>query len=202
MSKCQIITCRVLNLSDSVVSDTGGKTENITNGEILNALHWHHNDHDGVSNHQPHGSLLNRLFRCRSKKTLKLHITGLCVGNFSPGPVNSPHKGPVKRKMFPFDDIIMGRLSTSTLGPYRLGWVEQINLTNPNLSKGDQYTVQGPLLLTWNNLNRSIDMQLHPFHYKVWDEITYPFPNLTGASVQVWEWINSFFPHFSGLVIT
>ena len=25
------------------------------------------------------------------------------------GPVNSPHKGPVARKMFPFDDVIMGR---------------------------------------------------------------------------------------------
>ena len=33
-------------------------------------------------------------------------VTGLCVGN-SPGPVNSPHKGPVTRKMFPFDDVIM-----------------------------------------------------------------------------------------------
>ena len=30
----------------------------------------------------------------------------LCVGN-SPGPVNSPHKWPVTRKMFPFDDVIM-----------------------------------------------------------------------------------------------
>ena len=54
----------------------------------------------------PHGCLLNRLFRHRSKKTSKLRITGLCVGN-SPGPVNSPHKGLVTRKMFPFDDIIM-----------------------------------------------------------------------------------------------
>ena len=33
-------------------------------------------------------------------------VTGLCVGN-SPGPVNSPHKGPVTWKMFPFDDVIM-----------------------------------------------------------------------------------------------
>ena len=33
-------------------------------------------------------------------------FTGLCAGN-SPGPVNSPHKGPVTRKMFPFDDVIM-----------------------------------------------------------------------------------------------
>ena len=70
------------------------------------ALHWRHNDHDAVSNHQPHGCLLSRLFRRRSKKTSKLCVTGLCVGN-SPGPVNSPHKGPVTRKIFPFDDVIM-----------------------------------------------------------------------------------------------
>ena len=60
----------------------------------ISRLRWRHNDHDGVSNHQPHGCLLNRLFRRRSKKTSKLRVTGLCVGN-SPGPVNSPHKGPV-----------------------------------------------------------------------------------------------------------
>ena len=40
-------------------------------------LQWCHNDHDGVP---------------------KLRATGLCVGN-SPGPVT--------RKMFPFDDVIM-----------------------------------------------------------------------------------------------
>ena len=70
------------------------------------SLHWRQNDHDGVSNHQPHGCLLKRLFRRRSKKTSKLRVTGLCAGN-SPGPGNSPHKGPVTRKMVPFDDVIM-----------------------------------------------------------------------------------------------
>ena len=73
---------------------------------IQSSLQWRHNDHDSVSNHQPHGCLLNRLFKRRSKKTSKLRVTGLCVGN-SPGPVNSPLKGPVTRKMFPFDDVIM-----------------------------------------------------------------------------------------------
>ena len=34
-----------------------------------------------VPNHQPHDCLLNRLFRCRSKKTSKLRVTGLCAGN-------------------------------------------------------------------------------------------------------------------------
>ena len=69
-------------------------------------LLWRHNGHDVVSNHQPHGCLLNRLFRRRPKKTSKLRVTGLCVGN-SPGPVNSPHEGPVTRKVFPSDDVIM-----------------------------------------------------------------------------------------------
>ena len=69
-------------------------------------LRLRHNGPDCVSNHQPQQCLLNRSFRCRSKKTSKLRVTGLCAGN-SPGPVNSPHKWPVTRKMFPFDDVIM-----------------------------------------------------------------------------------------------
>ena len=44
-------------------------------------LRWHHNGRDCVSNHQPHHCLLNRLFGRRSKKTSKLHVAGLCVGN-------------------------------------------------------------------------------------------------------------------------
>ena len=39
------------------------------------------NGRDGVSNHQPHGCLLNRVFMRRSKKTSKLRVTGLCAGN-------------------------------------------------------------------------------------------------------------------------
>ena len=46
------------------------------------------------------------LFGCRSKNTSKLRVTGLCAGN-SPGTGELPHKWPVTRKMFPFDDVIM-----------------------------------------------------------------------------------------------
>ena len=42
---------------------------------------WRHNGRDGVSNHQPHDCLLNRLFRRRSKKTSKVRVTDLCGGN-------------------------------------------------------------------------------------------------------------------------
>ena len=51
---------------------------------VQKTLRWRHNGCDSVSNHQPHDCLLNRLFRRRSKKTSKLRVTGLCVGN-SPG---------------------------------------------------------------------------------------------------------------------
>ena len=44
-------------------------------------LQWRHHERDGVSNHQPHDCLLNRLFRRRSTKTSKLRVTGLCEGN-------------------------------------------------------------------------------------------------------------------------
>ena len=73
---------------------------------VTRALQWRHNGWDCVLNHQPRECLLNRLFRLRSKKTSKLRVTGFCAGN-SPRPVNSPHKWPVTRKMFPFDDVIM-----------------------------------------------------------------------------------------------
>ena len=63
---------------------TSGSTPHKTQSLDTDALRWRHNGHAGVSNHQPHGCLLNRLFRRKSKKTSKLRVTGLCAGN-SPG---------------------------------------------------------------------------------------------------------------------
>ena len=66
------------------------------------SLQWRHNGHDGVSNHQPH--IVYPTFTHKSNKTSKHRVTGLCEGN---SPLNFPHKGPVTRKMFPFDYVIM-----------------------------------------------------------------------------------------------
>ena len=49
-------------------------------------LQWRYNGRGGVWNHQPHDSLLDRLFRSRSTKPSKLRVTGLCG-------VNSPLAG-------------------------------------------------------------------------------------------------------------
>ena len=58
-------------------------------GIVHGLLQWRHNGHDSVSNHQPHDCLLKRFFRCRSKKTPKLRVTGLFEGN-SPGSGDFP----------------------------------------------------------------------------------------------------------------
>ena len=37
---------------------------------------------------------------------------------------------------------------------------------------------------------------------KMWDEITYPFPNFNSCTTEVWEQINNFISHFMMDVIT
>ena len=51
--------------------------------EKINTLQWRHNGPDGVSNHQPDQFLLIHLFGRRPKKTSKLRVITLCVGNSS-----------------------------------------------------------------------------------------------------------------------
>ena len=83
-------------------------------------LRWRHNGRDNVSNHQPHDCLLNRLFRHRSKKTSDESSASLAfVRGIHRWPVNSPHKWPVTRKMFPFDDVIMRSRRCSKLHHYQ-----------------------------------------------------------------------------------
>ena len=85
------------------------------------SLQWRHNGDYGVSNHQPHECLLNRLFRCRSKKTSSASLA--FVWGIHRWPVNFPHKRPVTRRMFPFHDVIlitrvsahMGRMCTQSI---------------------------------------------------------------------------------------
>ena len=73
---------------------------------FVSTLQWRHNEHDGVSNHQHHDCLLNRLFTRKSKKTSKLRVTGVCEGN---SPVNGefPAQRASNAEMLPFDDVIM-----------------------------------------------------------------------------------------------
>ena len=53
----------------------------ISHFDFHTSLQWRYYGRDGVSNHQPHHCVLNRLFRRKSKKTSKFRVTGICAGN-------------------------------------------------------------------------------------------------------------------------
>ena len=70
------------------------------------SLQWRHNEHDGVSNHQPHDCLLYIQAQMKENKHQRDASLAFVMG-IHRWPVNSPHKGPVTRKMFPFEDVIV-----------------------------------------------------------------------------------------------
>ena len=55
-------------------------------------------------------------------------------------------------------------------------------------------------LQAWINFNQAWISNY--IHYKMWDEIIYPFSNFTSCTVEVWEWISNLISHFTGHVIT
>ena len=85
--------------------------------QFCTSLRWRHNDHAGVSNHQPHGCLLNRLFRRKSKKTSKLRVTGLCAGN-------SPWTGEFPAQMASFAENVSIWRRHHDITTVKLSWHE------------------------------------------------------------------------------
>ena len=69
-------------------------------------LKWRHIERDSVLNHQLRESLLNGLSDA-NQRNHESPASLAFVRVIHRGPVNSPHKWPVTRKMFPFDDVIM-----------------------------------------------------------------------------------------------
>ena len=74
--------------------------------DFVGPLRWRHNGRDCVSNHQPHHCSLNRYLDADQRKHQSSASLAFVWG-IHRGPVNSPQKWPVARKMFPFDGVIM-----------------------------------------------------------------------------------------------
>ena len=83
---------------------------------------WRHNGHGGVSNHQLHRCLLNRLFR-RLKETSKLRVTGLCAGN-SPATGEFPAQmaSETRKGFFLMTSSCQGHKKTRAFGTRSLQW--------------------------------------------------------------------------------
>ena len=72
------------------------------------ALKCRHNGRDGVWNHQPHDCLVySTVYSGVDQRKHQSSASLAFVWGIHRGLENSPHKGPVTRKMFPFDDVIM-----------------------------------------------------------------------------------------------
>ena len=113
-------------------------------------------------------------------------------------PVNSPHKGPVTRKIFPFDDVIMvyqsyfvlifvliccqafirrtwhkshGVIMIGTSATWQQGWYNNVR---HHICWVYCSISRRSSLLIWIRFNASVDEKPH-MTSKVWDKITYPF---------------------------
>ena len=64
-------------------------------------LRWHHNERDG-------GTIVcSNIYSGADQRKHQSSTSLAFVRGIQQWPVNSPHKGPVTQKMFPFDDVIM-----------------------------------------------------------------------------------------------
>ena len=74
-------------------------------------LQWRHNERVGVSNHQP-TIAYSTVYSGADERKHQSPASLAFVWGIHRWPVNYPHKGPVTRKMFPFDDVIMCRVNS------------------------------------------------------------------------------------------
>ena len=128
-------------------------------------LQWHHNERNDDSTHRRLDSLLNRLFRFRTKKTPEIRITGLCEENSPVTREFPPHKRPVTWKMFQLFYHV-------DLSQHRILPLSQ---TTPASSPCQQLLLPHPLCV------QSFSSDSFPLHSTLSNQILpWPWPN--GAS--------------------
>ena len=126
-----ISTTAKKNTTSPITYITGHFLGHVANLPLkLDALQWSNDGRDGVSNHQTHHYLLNRLFRSRSKKTSNFHVTWLCAGN---SPVTGEFPAHITRKMFPFDDVIILTMTSVGYGE-DLNWQDTQYISPPRVN--------------------------------------------------------------------
>ena len=87
---------------------------------IFVSLQWRHNGRDGVSKNQAHHYCSTVYSGADQRKLQSSSSLAFVRGNHR-WPVNSPHKWPVTREIFPFDYVIMCRDHVSEVS-LRISW--------------------------------------------------------------------------------
>ena len=107
----------VINLATHRLFDHRGEITMLSPAErtgFPNSLQWRHNQCYGVSNHQRidcFSTVCSRTDQRKHQSSMSLAF----VRGIHRWPLNSPHKGPVTRKMFPFDDVMLFRRAGRTV---------------------------------------------------------------------------------------
>ena len=112
--KCVILSFTLPKIDENTGRGGGGGVERYFKSggvacviHFLNLLQWRHNELEASQTTSITIVYSTVYSRRRSKKASKLRASLAFVRGIHRSPVNSPHKGQVTRKMFPFDDVIM-----------------------------------------------------------------------------------------------
>ena len=84
--------------------EVNGRTDGHT--ERYRSLQWRHNEHS-ASQITSFTVVYSTVYTCADQRKHQRSASLAFVRGIHRWPVNSSHKGPVTRKMFPFDDVIM-----------------------------------------------------------------------------------------------
>ena len=143
---------------------------------------------------------------------------------------DGPHVGPMNlaiwdgypcKNLFPettwliFKRIYHKKILQWQWNPYPINvqindWIRHaINKLDADLSKSRGRRLSVLIIVnTWSAVASATRINFNPsmdtiyIHYKVWNEITYPFSNFNGVTVEVCKWISNFIAHFTKHVIT
>ena len=142
---------------------------------IWSPLQWRHNEHDSVLKSPAIAIVYSTVYSDADQRKHQSSASLAFVRGIHRGPVNSPHKWPVTRKLFPFDDVIMlfGLISVSNRDTIEYGWhVKSANVikcrecgvilfwyTEKNTFWPNYNTVKYLLMLTTDNIYMYLDVE-------------------------------------------
>ena len=95
--------------------------------------------------------------------------------------VNSPHKGPVTRKMFPFDDVIMEWKSSGEMGPSTLRQPNLRKVDLPYLGKAEMKALLIDIHSSIKTIHQSVIdiMDIHNSSTDVYNPVMYIHNSIT-----------------------
>ena len=109
-----------------------------------------------------------------------------------PNPSSPPMKSPITHhNILSWNTQDDGQCQSARGQIHALQMIDSmIYILGPEYSGGPFY---------WHGLTVILAWISNYIHCNVWDEINYPFTNVNGAIIEVWEWLSNFIPHLTGM---